>query len=356
MPHDTLKAAVPRYGTWGEHVNIEEAFRQYQKSVNADNEQVREARRRRDLFKTAFAREEDVVEVIPSGSLARGTQKDPIHDVDTVIVFKDDGFHAGWGEAGDSAEEALSYLGSRVNSLLGITSGTTAKLVRRAAPRNHAVKCFIDDPDDPDAFTVDAMPAFRRDGMLLIPEKLSTRWVPSDPEYLIAETAKAHGEWNSFAPLVRTLKAWKTRLPDDLRVKSLYMEVLALKCMPREGERAQAIASFFTAAASYVRTETVEDPAGICGPIDADLDVNALAREFDTAAIKSAQAVQAEARGDVRNATELWRDVLGPDFPLADGNGGGGDKGPNPSPSLLTGVGTGPATLAPRPVRDLPQG
>lgn len=338
-------------------MNVKEAFREYQKSVNADDEPVTEARRRRDLFKTAFKPADDVDEVIPSGSLARGTQKDPIHDVDTIIVFKD-GSHPGWGEPGDSAEEALSHVGSCVNSLLGVTNGEKAKLVRLARPRNHAVKCFIDDPDDPDAFTVDAMPAFRRDGMLLIPERLTRQWVPSDPEYLIAQTAKAHGEWNSFAPLVRVLKAWKTRLPSDLRVKSLYMEVLALECMPREGERAQALAAFFTAAASYVRTQPVEDPAGVCGPIQPDLDVDALASQLDDAATTSAEAVEAEARGEIATATELWRDVLGPDFPLADGDGGGGGggKGPNPSPSLLTGIGAGSGTLAPRPVRDLPQG
>lgn len=212
-------------------MNVEEAFLEYQRSVNADDAQVKEARRRRDLFKTAFNAEPDVAEVIASGSLARGTQKAPIRDVDAIIIFKDDS-HSGWGDPGDSAAEALSYVGSRVNTLLGANNGEKAKEVRLAKPRNHAVKCFLDDPG---AFTVDAMPAFRRDGMLLVPEKRSWRWVPTDPEYLIGLTKKAHSEWNSFAPLVRVLKVWKTRLPANLEVKSLYLEVLALECLPREG-------------------------------------------------------------------------------------------------------------------------
>ncbi|EBM0725523.1 nucleotidyltransferase, partial [Salmonella enterica subsp. enterica serovar Senftenberg] len=80
-------------------MSVDSAFAEYQKKVNADEDQVAEARRRRDLFKSAFSDEDDIEEVRPSGSLARGTEKDPIHDVDTILVFKA-GSHPGWGEAG----------------------------------------------------------------------------------------------------------------------------------------------------------------------------------------------------------------------------------------------------------------
>ena len=61
-----------------------------------------------------------------------------------------------------------------------------AKEVRLARPGNHAVKCFLDDPNDPDAFTVDAMPALRQaDGALLVPEKSPKDWIRTDPEDLI---------------------------------------------------------------------------------------------------------------------------------------------------------------------------
>ena len=71
-------------------MDISKAFDDLQREVNAPIESVREARRRRDLFRDAFAPEDDVVEVFPSGSLARGSQKDPINDVDVVIVFHQD--------------------------------------------------------------------------------------------------------------------------------------------------------------------------------------------------------------------------------------------------------------------------
>lgn len=73
-------------------MKVSTAFDTYQRVVNAPKEQMIEARRRRDLFRDAFASETD--KVSPSGSLARGTQHDPIKDVDTILVFDQDDFPA----------------------------------------------------------------------------------------------------------------------------------------------------------------------------------------------------------------------------------------------------------------------
>ena len=69
-------------------MGLNDAFDKLQGTADADPEQVKEARRRRDLFRNAFKKEADVVEVVPSGSLARSTQREPINDVDVIIVFK----------------------------------------------------------------------------------------------------------------------------------------------------------------------------------------------------------------------------------------------------------------------------
>src|SRR6266542_760570 len=229
-------------------MGLDEAFNDFQKAVDADREQVVLARDRRDTFKKAFGSEDDVTEVFGSGSLRRSTQLKPVHDVDLVIVY-DQEEHPGWGQPGDSACEALDHVRGRVNYLLGATSGSVEELVRLARWRNHAVKCFIDDPDDPAAFTVDAMPALRQsDGALLIPEALNDQWVTADPEDLIRRVAAHQAAWNYFRPLVRVLKQWRHSVPVEGQIKSLVMEVLALECMPRAGARPEALRAFFTAA------------------------------------------------------------------------------------------------------------
>jgi len=319
------------------------AFDAFQKQVDADPTQVKEARERRETFKSALGAESDVVEVWGSGSLRRSTHIGPkIHDLDLVAVFDPDE-HPGWGEPGDSAADALDVLGGKVNKLLGATNGTVEKLVRIASPRNHAVKCFIDLPDDDDGFTVDAMPALKYNGALLIPEKNSSDWIPADPQYLVAEIKKRSEDWDYFLRMVRVLKAWRKRAEVEGKVKSLVMEVLALHHLPGGFSRPVALKRFFTAAATAVGNGLVMDPAELCGEIQPDLDRIGLRDSLLNAADFADQACDAADDGHTDDAKKLWREVFGNDFSAPQGK-------PKTSPALIV-----PA-VAPRPIKDAPQG
>ena len=327
------------------------AFGRFQTAVNAAPEHVKEARARRNIFCSAFGTLPDCLEQIPSGSLARGTQRDPIHDVDLIMVF-DSVQHPDWDTGGGSAEAALEYVRGQVTDLLGVTHGRHARKVRHTLLRNHVVKCFLDDPDDPDAFAVEVMPALRVAGGLRVPERRNDRWTTVNPEYLIAAVAQRHAEWNKFAPMVRVIKAWKDHVGLDM--KSLVAEVLVLERMPRppafgELTRQVALQRFFTAAATAVMNG-VHDPAGLCGEIQPDLDRAAVRMELQQAADLAARAVAAEGRGDDDHAVRLWHAVFGPDFP---------------QPSTGTGTGTGVGVVAGTPalmssarprVKEAPQG
>lgn len=332
-------------------MRIDEAFDDFQKSVNEDVGQTRLARDRRDLFKKALISESDVADVFGSGSLSRSTQLKPIHDVDIIVVY-DAAQHPGWGSPGLSAEHALDHTRGQVNRLLGMANGSHGNEVRLALPRNHAVKCFLDDPDDETGFTVDVMPALRQgDGTLLIPEKLTQTWVPADPEYLINLVAERQKDWEHFRPLVRVLKQWRHDVPVTGRIKSLVMEVLALDCMPTSGNRSSGLRTFFTAAAARVN-EGVRDPAGLCGEIQPDLDYDGLQTELAEAAELADRACAAAAAGDTDQALRLWQEVLGDSFPAP----AAPTKPAHPvtgTPALITGT---PALITPRPIKDAPQG
>jgi hypothetical protein len=298
-------------------VSIGSGFDTLQTNVNVPPGPLGEARRRRDLFKTHLVREKDVIEVRPSGSLARGTHKDPVNDVDVVVVF-DEGEHPDWNQPGQSAEEALEHVRAAVKSRLS-TDGTGD--VRHTLLRNHSVKCFLDDPDDPDAFTVDVAPALERSERgIWIPEQVNRRWIPSDPQFLIDAVAKRHANWNEFARLVRVLKRWNTDHGNQM--KSLTVEVLALDHLP-VGSRQQALASFFAAAQDAV-WYPIEDPAGLCGPIQPDLDQAAASEALSTAADLAARAVEAEANNETRRAQCLWSKVFGDIYPEPYGGCGAG--------------------------------
>ena len=101
----------------------------------------------------------------------------------------------------------------------------------------------------------------------MCPSATTTAGSRSNPEYLIAEVAKRHDEWNKFAPMVRDIKAWKDYV--GLEMKSLVAEVLVLNNLPHPPylgtlSRQEALKGFFTAAASAVMNG-VHDPAGLCG-------------------------------------------------------------------------------------------
>ena len=244
-------------------MDISWAFDQFQAAVNADPEAVKEGRRRRDLFIDALKGQDDVIEAYPSGSLARSTQIEPINDVDVVVVFDPD-HHPDWGQPGNSAEEALGELQGRVGGLLG-TNGSFAQCeVRRVNVQNHSVKCFLDDPDADDAFTVDATPALLGAGTAIhLPEKKSRCWIDSDPKFLIEEVRARQQNWPQFRPLVRCLKRWSK--DKKAGMKSLLIEVLALDHLPEES-RPRALSRFFTTAAAVIY-ERIEDPAGLSGEI-----------------------------------------------------------------------------------------
>lgn len=320
------------------HLSILDAFAEFQRTVNAPPDAVLEARRRRDLFRGAFLPLPDVNEVVPSGSLARGTHKDPIHDVDLVVVY-DAAAHPEWGESGASAADALDYTRQKVTELLGTGAGSYDQVVRLSRWRNHAVKCFFDDPDDESGFTVDVMPALRRHGRFLVPEAVSADWIECDPEQLIHRVAERHAEWNKFAGSVRMLKRWAA--DQDIKVKSLVMEVLALDHLPRGVQnQPSSIQRFFVAAAYFIEGgNEVTDPANLCGPIQGDLDYPAFADLLRSAADEASAAIQAEAQNDVPSAISHWGALFGPAFP--------------PAPAAID---PAPALVTPRPVKDTPQG
>lgn len=124
----------------------------------------------------------------------------------------------------------------------------------------------------------------------------------------------------------------------DIKVKSLVMEVLALDHMPTSQIRRNE--EFLRDAFHVESGMLVEDPAGICGPIQTDLKYVEFGGRLRAAARAASLAVAAQASNKEDAAVSYWGEVSGDDFP-------------KPPKSI-----SGPAAVAavPRPVKDTPQG
>lgn len=335
-------------------MDLNKAFDDLQREVNVASDGDKKARGRRRLFEDALDPLEEVDKFIRSGSLARGSQIDPINDVDVVVVFDADK-QPEWGQAGKSAREALEYTSNLIHQLIGKDAPEPKdgeERVRLIHIRNHSVKCFLDDPDETEhPFTVDVVPAIAYGDHQLIPEKNSSKWVESDPKKLIDDVADRHAEWNQFVKLVRVLKRWNK--DQGAGMKSLVVEVLALEHLT-EDTRPKALSAFFTAAAARIY-EPVNDPAGLCGEIDRNMDKALAYEKLDAAASAAYHAVNAQERGETDQAACYWRKVFGDIFAEPEGGCSMIESG-GTGTGLLIGTGVGGLAEPRRPVKQVDQG
>lgn len=319
---------------------VDAAFAEFQTAVNTDPDDLAEARRRRDLFDAAYCSLSDVIDVFCSGSLARRTHIDPIHDVDTVVIY-DVGHHPDWNQPGGSALAALAHTRDHAIDLLGRPGARFGHELAKVEVRNHSVRCTFKTKLRDADFTVDVTPALRQaDGTLRIPEKNSNDWITSDPEHLIDLVRDRQKAWDLYVPGVRDVKYWRRGV--GTKIKSLVMEIIALDSLRPADTIQQALASFFVAAEIRVNNP-IEDPAGHCGPIQADLDVPVLRAALKRSAELARQAIEEERIGRIDDLLRTWRKILGTKFPAPIG-----------VPSI--GAAVAPAAVRPRRMPDNGQG
>lgn len=311
-------------------------FRSFSRAIETDPIGLLLAKWRRDVFTAKLMQLPDVVEVIPSGSLARGTQIGPVHDVDLIVVFDKDrhqdyGITNGTEEAKASAQAALTHLEGALLEQLHPLLGEAGGLGRESEQRTHVVKYNGDWTGPfaevvPSAPPVDVMPAVREGSHLLIPER-ETGWIDVDPELLIREVAERQRQWEYFTEVVGMVKAWAKL--NHLEMKNLAVEVMVLQHCPKPHlfetlSVGDAVARFFESAAQ-AKITSLKDPAGRCGEIDSDLNFGKLRKALSHAAEHARKAVEAErawenpqfAEGKVTHPDVFWREVFGKKYPRA---------------------------------------
>lgn len=348
----------------------ETAFKQFEPTVNADPDRLKDARLRRDAFVGALADEDDITEASAIGSLARKTQQSPLNDIDILAVFDSTG-HPDWGSSStdSTSAEALDEAASRIRDLLGKDgsklellnpNGGSDLYVRQARRKRHSVKCFLDKAGETDAFTVDVVPAIRHpERGVWIPERdvdddSAGTWIRSDPEHLIECAERFQSEWDLWIPVVRALKYWNSECAAGMT--SLYVEVIAHTALPRNDSRPRAIARFFQSAEYQVSAE-LSDPAHLCGAIQPDLDVEHARQCLASAAELAWEAVTAEADGHEDDAVCAWRSIFGNEFPSPPGGCDGSKAAATAAAPALIGVAERQSrNSTPRRVKNSPQG
>ncbi|MGO8892648.1 MAG: nucleotidyltransferase domain-containing protein [Streptosporangiaceae bacterium] len=308
----------------------DDAFQEFGREIASDPISVLLAKWRRDAFIADLERLPDVAEVIPSGSLARGTQIGPVHDVDLIVVFNSSE-HPDYGHGSESAQAAMDHLERSLLEARHPWQGAERSLLTETEQRRHVVTCsgVSTGPFEdiiPSAPPVDVMPAVRKDGHLRVPED-GDSWIDVDPEKFMRLVEERQREWKYFTEVIKMVKAWAEH--NHLDIKNLAVEVMVLKYCPRPRffqtlACGEALAQFFENAARAHIT-SLKDPAGWCGEIDPGMNYTALQSALGKAAGLARQAMNAEyalvswfyAAEGVPDPDDLWGKLFGRKYPKA---------------------------------------
>lgn len=304
-------------------MQVNRAFDVFDRQITPDSHYQSLAERRLARFTSVFVMLNSDIRVVPSGSWARGTAIDPIHDVDLILVLPDD-LRPRYDAGSRSANAVLEDVAALVVGNMGEYG--MLSYVNQVQLRNHVVKCYLDsalatDSNDWHGFAVEVMPAFRNGSGMEVPERREDRWRTVDPEYLIRASRRRQEAWPEYTAMVRMLKEW-SREHKELGITPLAMEVLALKCLPRPPllrhmSRTEALKKFFTAAAAEIM-HGVWDPAGRSGEIAPGIKRGKARDAFHAMADLAAAAEAWEKSGDPDGqdiAVHFLHKIFGKRFP-----------------------------------------
>ncbi len=248
--------------------------------------------------------------VFLQGSYANGTAIEPVHDgeydIDLVCVSI---------PAGVTADEALGDLERRFRADGRYKDRMKLKdpCIRLEYAEDEVGKFHVDVvPVHPTGLSSPPLEAPRRgDGWHGTAPAEYTAWCSSQGE-LYARTVKMMKRWRDEQQTVRQA------------IKSIVLQVLLAQHMPASGSDEHRLAETFRSLDRTLRPLT--SPPAVLNPV---LPSENLAGKWSKASFESfktevAEAVQwadkAEAAGDLIEAADAWRELLGEDFPIATPN------------------------------------
>lgn len=186
-------------------MTINELFEEARGRIAVPEDVLKEARKRRDAIRRIVEEEFDTLRTFGSGSLAHGTQNDPLNDADAGVVLD----RRTYEDLGPDGEGPCAKV-EEVRGVLRTRLKEEYPGVRFYTGGHRAIRVNFMESIRPgvDNFTADLIVAIRRDeGGLYIPDLDGDDWDPSDPERhveLIVARNKKTG--SRFARILRLAK------------------------------------------------------------------------------------------------------------------------------------------------------
>lgn len=289
-----------------------DVLEEIRQEISANDDDLREARNRRDAVLKAAAGFDGTLRTFRSGSVAHGNVNNPVDDADGGVVL-DRRVHVSLGP--DSAD------GDGPKEIVDDVRGHLMPLVRKTYPKarsrliKRAILIRCNEPNaagvDPSVDLVVALTRRQKKG-LWIPNRDKDDWDASDPEEhtsLLAADGKRLRVHR--ARIIRLAKA-AIKHDSTPALISFNVEALALEHVTEVEAMVESLQLLFDKAASSIKAGLTDDPAGISGKIKLP---DGMTRERSAKRLRHfAEKVQeAIDHSDDRNAVESALAELYPD-------------------------------------------
>ncbi len=295
-------------------LTINEAFDKFRRRQELSQTEQNDASRRQKEIRNCIGEEFEVDRDFLTGSYARHTKIKPLKDVDIFFVL-------GSSEKFRRQKHPSQILNAIEVCLVKEYGSDQVERGRRC------ITVYFDkrnqsnlDLEEGKVLSIDVVPAFAVGNHYEIPDNIIGEWIKTNPtvhkEQSTEKNKSLNGNW---VPLVKMLKCWN-RQNGKLIKPSFLIEVMAIDLVdPEFNNYPDEVRRFFAAAIDEIENNW-PDPAGYGPPVSDQMTQSLCEKakqELRNAEKSATRAYRAESQGRQGEALQIWREVLGPNFPIS---------------------------------------
>jgi hypothetical protein len=291
-----------------------QAFDKFRQNLELSPTEREDAQKRHTDVRNCIRAGFDVTTDVLSGSYRRHTKTKPLKDVDVFFIL---GEKEKWRRSKPPIEmltafdECLKKKFSEANQTELCRRAVTVIFEKNYYPDDHHGKVL----------SIDAVPAFEiAPDVFEIPDKVTGTWIKTNPKKHQKQATSKNNEIDGYwVPLVKMIKGWNRANGKPIK-PSFLVEVVAEELVEAPfSTYPNEVRNFFAALEANIGRDW-PDPAGL-GPHVSDQMtpqlVTAAKSALQEAQRKAALACRAEQTGRQGDALKIWREILGPYFPLS---------------------------------------